>query len=409
MDCLVENIKRAIPDADIDFSNATWDGIKSNKIYGLVCNKHPNPRRPWQPVYNNIIRLHSGCPECANDANSIRQLEKFDFIGKSKAKHGPDRFDYSKTIYRGLIKNVTLKCLIHNEEFTCTATEHLKSKGGCCPECRRYNTSGENHHSSVSLEELKDRIHSIWGDRFQYDFTGYRCLRDDILITCSVCNRTWAATATNHVHPTDPRGCIICGRKETGDSLRLSLDEFISKSNAIHDGKYDYTKFVYVNNSTEGLVTCRIHGDYSIRPAYHFRGTGCGLCSSGGISIGETQWLNYQATTSGRIIVYKGGSNSKQEWFRFNGKLYRVDGYCRETRTIYEFLGCWHHGCNKCGRFNPDAIHPWQQQTYRELFDKFQRRKKTFEENGYNMIYIWECEWDIQKKQVNISAIPNQS
>jgi len=29
---------------------------------------------------------------------------------------------------------------------------------------------------------------------------------------------------------------------------------------------------------------------------------------------------------------------------------YRVDGYCAETRTIYEFLGCYYHDC-KCQPF----------------------------------------------------------
>jgi hypothetical protein len=24
---------------------------------------------------------------------------------------------------------------------------------------------------------------------------------------------------------------------------------------------------------------------------------------------------------------------------------YSVDGYCAETRTVYEFLGCYYHGC----------------------------------------------------------------
>jgi hypothetical protein len=29
---------------------------------------------------------------------------------------------------------------------------------------------------------------------------------------------------------------------------------------------------------------------------------------------------------------------------------YSVDCYCAETRTVYEFLGCYYHGC-KCQRF----------------------------------------------------------
>ena len=39
-----------------------------------------------------------------------------------------------------------------------------------------------------------------------------------------------------------------------------------------------------------------------------------------------------------------------------NGREYRlpelphfsVDGYCAETRTVYEFVGCFFHGCVKC-------------------------------------------------------------
>jgi len=29
---------------------------------------------------------------------------------------------------------------------------------------------------------------------------------------------------------------------------------------------------------------------------------------------------------------------------------YNVDGYCRETRTVHEFLGCYYHGCT-CQHF----------------------------------------------------------
>ncbi len=32
---------------------------------------------------------------------------------------------------------------------------------------------------------------------------------------------------------------------------------------------------------------------------------------------------------------------------------YPVDGYCAETDTVYEFQGCWMHGCSKC--FHPNT------------------------------------------------------
>jgi len=42
-----------------------------------------------------------------------------------------------------------------------------------------------------------------------------------------------------------------------------------------------------------------------------------------------------------------------------NGREYRlpespefsVDGYCAETRTVFEFMGCFFHGCKRCQLF----------------------------------------------------------
>jgi len=38
---------------------------------------------------------------------------------------------------------------------------------------------------------------------------------------------------------------------------------------------------------------------------------------------------------------------------------YSVDGYCTETRTIYEFLGCYYHGC-KCQPFRDVKTSEWR-------------------------------------------------
>ena len=36
------------------------------------------------------------------------------------------------------------------------------------------------------------------------------------------------------------------------------------------------------------------------------------------------------------------------------------------------------------------------------LLQEFIDRKIAFEKNGYNMIFIWECEWIKQKKNKNL-------
>ena len=380
---------------NLDCSNITWDGKMGSKIQGLFCKTHPNPPKIWTPYLNNLLKGHS-CSPCANQASSIRQLK--DFVGEAKAKHG-DKFDYSKTKYTGHGRSVIITCIAHNKEFTCTPPEHLNSRGGCCPVCREFNTSGENHPLSVSLKELELRIETIWGDRFDYDFTGYTCLNDYIGITCKECERSWTATATNHVHPTDPRGCITCGRKVCADKLRLTHEEFVAKSVKKHGSKYDYSKFEYVNNNTEGVVICKIHGQYPVTPADHFGGTECPLCTLGGVSKGEIEWLDYRSSIDGDII-YKGGDHKRQVTIRIDGKIYRLDGNLACTKIAYEFLGCWHHGCNKCGRFEEGLVHAWSKKTMKELNEKFQQRKRLFEENGYTVVSIWECEWTALKRQL---------
>ena len=34
--------------------------------------------------------------------------------------------------------------------------------------------------------------------------------------------------------------------------------------------------------------------------------------------------------------------------YKIPGTRYHVDGYCRENNTVYEFLGCFYHGCKNC-------------------------------------------------------------
>lgn len=62
---------------------------------------------------------------------------------------------------------------------------------------------------------------------------------------------------------------------------------------------------------------------------------------------------------------------------------YRVDGYCPETNTIYEFYGCYYHGCKKCN-INKKKIN---------VYEKTIERENALKKMGYNVISIWEHEY----------------
>ena len=64
---------------------------------------------------------------------------------------------------------------------------------------------------------------------------------------------------------------------------KLTKDEFINSAQQIHkdengNPKYTYDNVDYVNNKTDVLITCPIHGDFPQSPSNHLAGRGCKKC-----------------------------------------------------------------------------------------------------------------------------------
>lgn len=60
---------------------------------------------------------------------------------------------------------------------------------------------------------------------------------------------------------------------------KYNINCFIEKSKEYHSNKYDYSKFNFINMSTEGLIICPIHGEFLQSPKDHLRTKGCKKCS----------------------------------------------------------------------------------------------------------------------------------
>lgn len=69
-------------------------------------------------------------------------------------------------------------------------------------------------------------------------------------------------------------------------NFRFSTDEFIEKSIEIYGDKFTYENVEYINAKTKIIITCVLHGDFTIDPNHHLRkntifsGGGCKKCSS---------------------------------------------------------------------------------------------------------------------------------
>lgn len=69
---------------------------------------------------------------------------------------------------------------------------------------------------------------------------------------------------------------------------------------------------------------------------------------------------------------------------------YKVDGYCDKTNTIYQFHGCFWHGCPKC--YDPDFINNKNKKTMRDLYKNTQKISAKLIKD-HKLSELWECDF----------------
>ena len=68
----------------------------------------------------------------------------------------------------------------------------------------------------------------------------------------------------------------------------------------------------------------------------------------------------------------------------------KVDGYCASTNTVYEFQGCFWHGCPKC--YNEATINTKNHIDMGELNKRTLAKNAKIRELGFNLVTIYEYE-----------------
>ena len=101
-------------------------------------------------------------------------------------------------------------------------------------------------------------------------------------------------------------------------------------------------------------------------------------------------WLNYVSTTKGYGVNIKHALNGGEKKLTIDNKTYKVDGFCKETNTIYEFYGCFWNGCPKC--YRPNIINTKNQKYMGTLNDQTIEKRDTIKNAGYNHVSTYECQ-----------------
>ena len=108
-------------------------------------------------------------------------------------------------------------------------------------------------------------------------------------------------------------------------------------------------------------------------------------------------WMDHVAERDSISIKHKLNNSNKE--VRIGP--YFVDGYCAETRTVYEFQGCWYHFCSDCQTLSDKPQTQKRQLAARKRTDV---KRQYLLDNGYTVIEMKEC-WYKRNIEKNVAHI----
>lgn len=224
-----------------------------------------------------VCRCTRGCRETFTetvDAHATelwcREKEKL-FIEKAKSVHPDGAYGYSNVHYTCSLENVNITCLTCEKDFPQTPNTHLCGAG--CPTCGDRTATESRRKTLDAFIYQANEVHE-----HQYTYDNFVYVNGKIrgLITCPKHGDFPQAPGT-HLQGS---GCPKCGVQTAADKKRKTLAEFVRQANEVHENKYTYGNFIYVDKSTDGLITCPKHGDFPQTPSNHLHGGrhGCPMC-----------------------------------------------------------------------------------------------------------------------------------
>lgn len=192
-----------------------------------------------------------------------KSLEKF--INQCNIKHN-SFYDYTLVEYVNSATKIIIKCPLHGE-FIQEANSHLQGKG--CIKCYHSCPSKKLKSADVFIENSKQ----IHGDKYDYSRVNYVGNKKQVEI---ICKNHGSFLVRPNDHISSKHGCPMCSRTK-----KLTLVEFLNRSNYIHNFKYDYSFITeYINNKQLIQIICPIHGVFVQTTKSHYCGNGCPNCKT---------------------------------------------------------------------------------------------------------------------------------
>lgn len=127
----------------------------------------------------------------------------------------------------------------------------------------------------LTQAEVISRFKEVHGDYYDYSKFIYKNKDTKSVIVCK--EHEEFKLDYGH-HYLLKQGCSACGALKAQESRKLTREEFVSRSNEAHEGKYDYSNALYIRSADQVIIVCPIHGEFKQIAQHHMKGIGCKRC-----------------------------------------------------------------------------------------------------------------------------------
>jgi ribosomal protein L36 len=368
-----EWIERAIEVHNNKYDYSKVDYKKAIIKVIIICKKHGE--------FKQQANLHlngAGCYKCSGKYQPTTK----EWIENAIKVRG-NKYNYSKVEYTSSKNKVIIICNEHGE-FYILPLNFINGQN--CNIC--------SNRKKLTSQEFVYKAKLIHNNKYDYSKTNYNGMHKKIIIICHK-HGEFEQKSCDHIH--SKKGCAKC----SGNYKPTTL-EFIENVIKVHGNKYEYSKVNYINSIEKVIIICKKHGKFKQTPNSHLVGASCPKCTNNKFSKAQIQWLCILSKVNNIYIQHAMNDGE----FKLPIFGYKVDGYCYETNTIYEYHGDYWHGNPTL--YKSEEINKICKKTHGELYQKTLEKEQKIKELGYNLVVMWESDW-IRKNKIHNIIKKNQT
>jgi hypothetical protein len=188
---------------------------------------------------------------------------------------------------------------------------------------------------TLTTEQFVAKARIVHHDLYNYDMVVYISTETAINITCQK-HGSFQQRPSAHIRG---QGCSVC--------KIVTSEKYIEKAKEVHGARYDYSKLNYKARSSDIVIICSIHGEFTQNAGAHLVGSGCSLCCNE--SRVKIKDLNEFIKEAKKVHV-----DEKYDYTRtvYVSRTDKIEIICKIHGTFYQepAVHLRGHGCLKCGQ-----------------------------------------------------------